>query len=92
MYTSTRITVTTSAEPLDIPGGTASKPTDFGIQNPTGSGGSVWLGGVNVAASGANIGWEIAPGESFSDDLISSDGAPYLVSGGSINVTLLYEV
>ena len=91
-YTTTRITVTTSPTQLDLPDGTVSKPCNFGIQNLTGSGGAVYLGGSNVATSGSTMGWEIAAGSSFSDDCVSADGAPYLVSGSSIVVTLLTEL
>lgn len=92
MYTTVRLPVSTTPTQLDLPKGSVNKPVDFGVQNPTGQPASCWLGGPNVATSGATVGWEIAAGQSFSDDIISDDGAPWVVSTTNINITVLYEI
>ena len=74
---------------VPVPEGNGQDQANFGIQNPTGSAGSVWIGGPGVTTSGSSKGWEIATGQSFSGSLISANGAPYIIANAPVVVTIL---
>lgn len=89
MYNSFEFGVTTSAQQVPVPSGHSLDQSNFGIQNPEASAGSVYIGGPSVDTTGSSKGWEIAPGQSFSGSVISSSGAPWIIAGASITVTIL---
>lgn len=54
-------------------GATAGIPVSAVVTNPSTNTVSIWAGGPAVAASGATVGHEIPPGESFEIDLGPGD-------------------
>lgn len=86
-----KVTVTTvsGAVASTTVSGVVSDPVPMLVKNSPGNTGSVFLGGVNVSATGGSTGYELEPGQGVALQLINTEILYAVAATGSIAVDVL---